>query len=188
MVDLRIHVSSLFVLFLLLGCQSPTVIDYDAEALERIVNYNSYWIDTLEERKNYGTVALSPIVDRRITSAIHKNLKDKGFTRKEEQADFQINFHTLTKERTEVHDLSYGPAPFSRSPYFGDYSYGRLYVDNYEEGTLVIDVIDAKSQKLVWRGAHARRLQRKALHADEAQLVVDAILLEFPPISRHLPK
>ena len=186
MVALRICITSLYALFLLVGCKSSTVVDYDSEALESILNYNSYWIDTLEDRKNYGTVALSPIVDRRIAKAIRKNLEEKGFTRKADQADFQINFHTLTKEKTEVHDLSHGPSPFARSPYFGDYSYGRLIIDNYEEGTLVIDVIDTESQKLVWRGAHARRLQRKALNADEAQLVVDAILLEFPPLSGHL--
>jgi hypothetical protein len=63
-----------------------------------------------------------------------------------------------------------------------------LFIDNYQEGTLVIDVIDTRSQRLVWRGAHSRRLQRKALNAGEAQLVVDAVLLEFPPSGRHLPK
>jgi hypothetical protein len=180
---------SLYLLAALLifsGCQSPVVMDYDLAELERMQSYTSFKIDTRAERENYGSVALSPLVDRRITSAIQNNLAAKGYG-SADKADFRINFHTLTKDQTEVHDLGYGPAPFGREPYFGDYSYGRLFIDKYEEGTLVIDVIDIATNRLVWRGAHTRRLERRALNAVEAQTVVDAILLNFPPLLNGIP-
>ncbi len=168
-------------LVILGGCQSPVAVDYDLAETERIQNYVSFKIDTRKERENYGSIALSPLVDRRITYAIQNNLEARGYA-KADEADFRINFHTLTKDQTEVHDLGYGPAPFGREPYFGDYSYGRLFIDKYEEGTLIIDIIDSASNRLVWRGAHTRRLQRRALNEIEAQAVVDAILHNFPPL------
>jgi hypothetical protein len=161
-------------------------VDYDQAEIQRMEAYNSFAVETREERENYGNVALSPLVDRRINKAIQNNLESKGYGNRRDttKADFRVNFHTLTKDKTEVHDLGHGPAPFGREPYFGDYSYGRLFIDKYEEGTLVIDIIDNSSNQLVWRGAHSRRLERRALNAAQAQLVVDAILMQFPPFPR----
>ncbi len=173
-------------LFLVIGCQSPVEVDYDRSAVSQLQNYRSFTIEDRDTREGYGNIALSPIVDRRIAKAIQFNLEDKGFAYRKDAADFKVHFHTLTKEQTEVHDLSVGPPPFGRSPYFGDYSYSRILVDKYEEGTLVIDIIDIASNELVWRGAHVRRLQRKALNLEELQIVVDSVLLNFPPLSSSL--
>lgn len=169
-------------ILLIAGCQSPVVVDFDRAQIDRIQAYNTFQIDTREERAGYGTIALSPLVDRRVQKAIGNSLEAKGYARSK-PADFRINFHTVTKDRTEVHDLGHGPAPFGREPYFGDYSYGRLFIDKYEEGTLVIDVIDTQNGELVWRGVHTRRLERNALSPMQAQAVVDAILINFPPLS-----
>ncbi|CAI8340092.1 MAG: Uncharacterised protein [Opitutia bacterium UBA7350] len=164
------------------GCQNPIAVDYDYAQLNRITNYTKYTIETREERANYGTIALSPLVDRRIENAIHNNLEDNGYGLSV-SADFRINFHTATKDRTNVHDLGYGPAPFGREPYFGDYSYGRLFIDKFEEGTLVIDIIDNETHQLIWRGSHTRRMRERALNNLEAQAIVDAILLNFHLLS-----
>ena len=163
------------------GCQSPVAVDFDHVQIERIQAFTSFEVDTREARAGYGTIALSPLVDRRVENAIRNNLEAKGYAHSK-PADFRINFHTVTKDRTEVHDLGYGPTPFGRKPYFGDYSYGRLFIDKYEEGTLVIDVIDTQNDRLVWRGVHTRRLERNALSPVQAQAVVDAILINFPPL------
>lgn len=169
-------------MLIITACQSPVAVDFDRAQIERIQAYTTFEIDTREERAGYGAIALSPLVDRRVENAIGNSLEAKGYARSK-PADFRINFHTVTKDRTEVHDLGYGPAPFGREPYFGDYSYGRLFIDKYEEGTLVIDVIDAQNNQLVWRGVHTRRLERHALSPMQAQAVVDAILINFPPLS-----
>lgn len=164
------------------GCQNQVAVDYDRAQKERIKNYNHYTIETREERASYGTISLSPLVDRRVENAIHNNLQDNGYGRRS-SGDFRINFHTATKDRTNVYDLGYGPAPFGREPYFGDYSYGRLFIDKFEEGTLVIDIIDNETNQLIWRGSHTRRLSNRALNDLEAQGIVDAILLNFHQLS-----
>ena len=57
-------------------------------------------------------------------------------------------------------------------------------VRQYERGTLVIDIVAPKEQRLVWRGSASARLQRSADPARREQRIRDAveeILREFPP-------
>jgi hypothetical protein len=58
------------------------------------------------------------------------------------------------------------------------------YVDQYEQGTLILDVIDAGSNKLIWRGSAAARVvddktpEERTRRVNEA---VEKILERFPP-------
>jgi hypothetical protein len=57
-------------------------------------------------------------------------------------------------------------------------------VEQYEEGTLVIDFVDSPARRLVWRGAGTRRLSRDPQPDRLTQRVneaVDDILAQFPP-------
>ena len=56
-----------------------------------------------------------------------------------------------------------------------------MSIDTYEEGTIVIDIIDARSQQLVWRAAHTERLARKARTDGEIHTIINQILGYFPP-------
>ncbi|HKK18362.1 MAG TPA: DUF4136 domain-containing protein, partial [Opitutales bacterium] len=123
-------------------------------------------------------VVLSPIVDRRIERAIHRELTAKGFEPVSADPDFRVTFNTVTKTRTEIND--FGPPPFRRYPYYG-YGGRRLHVDEYEEGTFLIDIIDSASKQLVWRGAYVKRLGWSAPDEAEVQKIVSSILVGFPP-------
>lgn len=167
----------------LAGCVSPTRVDYDRSAVAKFGSYNCYAIDSRDMRTNYQDVVLSPIVDRRIEKAISVALASKGLTQDCGTPDFRVTFNTVTRTRTEVHDLGVGPTPFRRYPYFGYSGYGRIDVDEYEEGTFVIDIIDAESKELVWRGAYTKRLGWSAPTDVKVQEIVDEILAEFPPVT-----
>ena len=169
---------ALFTLALLGGCVTPASVDYDREAVPQIASYDTFAIDGRETRSEYQEVALSPIVDRRFERAIREALIAKGFTRSASQPDFRVTFNTVTKTRTELND--YGPSPFRRYPYYG---YGGRYLDldEYEEGTFIVDVIDAQSKQLVWRGAYVKRLGWSAPDDAQVQEIVATILTEFPP-------
>ena len=54
-------------------------------------------------------------------------------------------------------------------------------MNEYEEGTFLIDIIDAASQQLVWRGAYVKRLGWSAPDEAEVQKMVSSILAAFPP-------
>ena len=163
------------------GCVSPILIDYEQGATDKFLQYNSYVIDSREERSAYQHVALSPIVDRRITRAINSVLLNKGYRNDATDTDFRVTFSTSKKERSNLLDLRSGPPTFRRNPYFGMGAYTNMSIDTYEEGTIVIDIIDARSQQLVWRAAHSERLARKALSDSEIHTIINQILGYFPP-------
>lgn len=106
-----------------------------------------------------------------ISRAVTKNLTDKGYTETtKENADFYILLHIDIKNITEVQtDYDYaGLTPYPYNYYRSDmpapYPY---YIDpydlhrsvttttstyEYQEGKLIVDVFDPKSNKVIWRG------------------------------------
>lgn len=56
-----------------------------------------------------------------------------------------------------------------------------MSIETYEEGTIIIDIIDARSQELVWRAAHTERLAREARGDNEIHTIINQILANFPP-------
>jgi len=165
----------------LASCVTPTIVDYDRAALAEISDYRCFAIDSREARTNYQDVVLSPIVDRRIESALRAELKAKGFSDDCAQPDFRVTFNTVTKTKTEIDDLGVGATPFRRYPYFGYAGYNRLEVDEYEEGTFIVDIIDAGTKQLVWRGAYRKRLGWSAPTDAEVRQIIGSILAAFPP-------
>jgi hypothetical protein len=163
------------------GCVSPTTVDYDRSVAAELGDYQCFTVDSRETRSNYQDVVLSPIVDRRIEAAISQTLTAKGLQQNCAQPDFRVTFNTVTKTKTEVNDLGVGPTPFRRHPYFGSSGYSRIDIDQYEQGTFIVDIIDNQSKQLVWRGTYTKRLGWSAPSDAEVQAIISEILADFPP-------
>ena len=61
------------------------------------------------------------------------------------------------------------------------------FVTQYEEGTILVDVVDTKTNTLVWRGSGKKAIDENANSAKrEANInkAIQKILAEFPPVSR----
>lgn len=166
---------------MLLGCVSPKRVDYDRTAAAQLGGYRCFVIDSREARSSYQEIVLSPIVDRRIERAIEQTLTAKGLTQDCAQPDFRVTFNTVTKTKTELTDLGVGPTPFRRHPYYGYAGYSRVDINQYEEGTFIVDIIDNTSKQLVWRGAYTKRLGWSAPTDDAVRAIVRDILDTFPP-------
>ncbi|MEM8867151.1 MAG: DUF4136 domain-containing protein [Verrucomicrobiota bacterium] len=164
-----------------LGCQTPSTVDYDAAAITKMQTYSTYQIQPRAQRLEYQEVALSPIVDRRIEAALRTALGSRGYSEVKTAPDFVITFNTLTKTKTEVQDYGGLSGGFRRHPYYGYSGLSRIDIDQYEEGTFIIDIIDGPSNQLVWRGAYQQRLGWSAPDDAEVQLIISKILAEFPP-------
>ena len=97
----------------------------------------------------------SPLMDRRIRSAIETTLKSKGYPPAESaRPDFFVTYQLVVKSRIEVNTV--GPAfgwveEATPYPYWGGIDY-TTYVDQYEVGTLIIDFTDAQTHQLFRRG------------------------------------
>lgn len=168
-------------LLFLSGCVSPTTVDYDRAAASKFGSYKCFIVDSRETRSHYQGVVLSPIVDRRIERAISNELQAKGLTQNCGKHDFRVTFNTVTKTVTDVNDLSLGASPFRRYPYMGHRGYSHIDIDQYEQGTFLVDIIDEESKELVWRGAYTKRLGWSAPTEAEVKQIMGEILAQFPP-------
>ena len=117
----------------------------------------------------HPTADVDEIVLERIRSAVDEELAKDGLQLvPAAQADLMVTQQSSVQEKVQVND-----------PY---YSYDAY--DVYEEGTLMIDLVDAKTSTLVWRGTGEARLQED-VGADEKEKrvkkVVSAILAKYPP-------
>ena len=127
------------------------------------------------------------LVDRRVRSAIVNTLTANHFTLKDSnEPDFLISYNLVVEQRVSSSNLSGGVS-------MGRSSRGRAgsismstgsQIRTYDRGTLIIDVTDVNSNKLVWRGVSAQALpelsdpQRLTALINET---VEAILKQFPP-------
>ncbi|MDJ0850810.1 MAG: DUF4136 domain-containing protein [Myxococcota bacterium] len=126
----------------------------------------------------------------RIVAAVDRTLAARGFTRVEgREPEFYVDYHLSTQERLSVQTMNRGWAMGPHGAHWGRAGWGGVgwtdtHVDQYEEGTLVIDFADASARRLAWRGSGTRRLSRNPRPEQITQRVneaVDEILAQFPP-------
>ncbi|HET9863351.1 MAG TPA: DUF4136 domain-containing protein [Steroidobacteraceae bacterium] len=126
---------------------------------------------------------VSPLNRRRIVEAIESQLAGKGFHKADDPsgADFVLSFTVGARDRIDAQSY---PVRFR-----GYWGWGGTYlghdadVRTYREGTLAIDVFDARSNQPVWHGWATKRITDRDVE-NAAQLIpqaVAAILADFPP-------
>ncbi len=95
-------------------------------------------------------------LDQYIDDAVTKDLISKGLSPTSGKADLVITYLAGAREKQDVQNYMMNPGFY---PYGGFYGYGgwwgpqwnTFWVRRYEEGTVIIDVYDAKQAQLVWR-------------------------------------
>ena len=125
-------------------------------------------------------VAEGALIRNRIWDAVKRELAARGMAFVESgEADLLIAHHVDVKEKVDV--ATYG---YSYGRWGGGF-YGRdVDVYRYDEGRLVLDLIDAGSRDLVWRGwattvvGQDRDPEKSTATINEA---VEKILANYPP-------
>jgi hypothetical protein len=93
--------------------------------------------------------------DGRIRTGLESNLRANGFTMETERPDFVIVYYVTTKNKLSVQDYGYGPPRW-----FGSRD---IRVNQYSEGTLMVDFIDVKTNQVIWRGRASGTLEMKGV-------------------------
>jgi hypothetical protein len=132
----------------------------------------------------------SELLHARIEAAVDRTLAAQGFAPvRDRPPDFYVNYHLSTEQRLDVRtiDRAYVGGPHGRrwaGAGWGGVGWTETRVDQYEEGTLVIDFVDASARRLAWRGSGTRRLARDFQPERVTERVneaVEEILAQFPP-------
>ena len=182
-----VRLSILASLLVAFGCSSiDTQFDYDPSV--DFSGYTSYHLKT--DLKIPGDVLQSnDFVRQRLYTAIENELKKKGL-KVADEANADLIVVTYAGVKDKVNLSSYG---YSAGPYYGGYGYHGYYggsystttvVTHYNEGTVHIEVMDAKKKALIWKGQGTGVIeQANSPQEREANVIeaVEEILYQFPP-------
>ena len=166
-------------LVLLTSCSSVKVYD-DYDKNVDFTQFKTYAF----QKSGIDKVEISDLDKKRILRAIEEQMALKGFT-KSENPDLLVNIFTKEREQVEVSQFNAGWGygwGYGWNPYMWG---GNTSVSSYVEGTLFIDLIDAKKRELVWQGQGVgvltqNREKKEALINE----FVAKILAQYPPVKK----
>ncbi|MEO1260923.1 MAG: DUF4136 domain-containing protein [Bacteroidota bacterium] len=129
--------------------------------------YKTYNLASYEEGVLTG---MDPINAQRIEKALHAEMREKGYVLSDDP-DLLVSYFTVVKEKQDMYT-------FIR--YYGRWRHipvTEVTVYNYDEGTLVVDMIDTKTNQVMWHGTvsgtvvkNKKKLEKKIQKAVEAVL------------------
>jgi hypothetical protein len=164
-------------LLLVLGACSTVKVDADYDNKVDFSQYKTYAF----QKSGIDKVEISDLDKKRILRAIDTQMEAKGYT-KSETPDLLVNIFTKERERVDVNQYSAGWGygwGWGWNPYMWG---GRNYVTTTTEGTLYIDLIDAKKKELIWQGKGSGYLEQSREKKEERiNEFVAKILAQFPP-------
>jgi hypothetical protein len=114
-------------------------------------------------------------MEQRIVKAVESQLVKHGLQKADSDPDVFVVTHALTREDLSIRDWGFGPFDLGRRD---------IDINKYLVGTLVVDILNAKDEQLVWRGIADGTLSDKPEKV-EAKIyqVTEKMFEKFPPKS-----
>ena len=157
----------------------PYDVTYDYDKQVNFANIKTYdWMQVPEK------AGVDSFVVQRVKNAVNAQLKAKGITMTSNNPDFLIAEHLGKQDKVQVDNWGYGYG--ARGGYWGGYGAGGVSTYEYQEGSLILDFVDAKTKNLIWRGSAKAEVQNIRSPEKSEKVIgkaVKAILKKFPPPS-----
>ena len=155
-------------------------VDFDKDA-----NFSALKTFTIK----IGTHWNNPLSEKRVLAEIQQGLVEKGWTvtTDDAKADALVVLHGATEKQKSLNTFysgGYGGYGW-RGGWGGGMSTATTTVDEYLVGTLVVDIFNAKSKQLVYRGIAQDELSDKPeKNAKKLAKASDKLFKDFPPGSK----
>lgn len=167
----------LLLLIIFTSCSSVKVYtDYDKN-----VDFSQYKTFAFY-KPGVDKVEISDLDKKRVLKSIEAELVAKGFV-KSETPDLLINFFTKSREQVDVNTFNSGWGygwGWGWNPWM--WGGNQTSVTRTTNGTLFIDLIDAKKKELIWQGEGEGEIFRNQDKKEERiQEFVKKILEKYPP-------
>lgn len=173
---------TLATLALLAAC-SPLTVNYDYDNTADFTKYKTYtWMAKPASLPSNpaGSPQNSDLLDRRIRASVEAELNARGLNDNAEAPDLLAVYHLGVQDKVQVTDYGY-----SYSPYYWGGGGRQIDVYQYQEGSLIIDLVDAETKNLVWRGSGSKVIENTQMTPDQMQAkvseIVGSIMASFPP-------
>jgi hypothetical protein len=144
---------------------SAQKVSVDSDPAASFATYKTYaWVE--------GTPAPNPLNEDRLHMAVDAHLAARGLRMNTTDPDVVIATHVTTNERKELVVNGFGP---------GWWGGGTAQVETYVDGTLVVDLYDTHTKKMVWRGvATATASDKPTKNASKMNKALDKMFERLP--------
>ena len=174
---MKLH-KSIFVSVALLFCLTAAAFaqqvktDYDHNA-----NFGQYKTFSWEKVQTQD-----PLLVNRIKDAVNGALTAKGWTQVESGGDVCILAMEITQNQQTLNTFYDGFGGGWRWRGFGGFGDATTTTETYQVGTVVIDLFDAKTKALIWRGSSSDTLSNNAdKNTKNLDKGVQKMFAHFPP-------
>ena len=136
------------------------------------------------------------LLTQHLKDATRQAMESKGYVFSTSAPDLLINFYVNIQDKQDVRTTP-GSAAYARYGYPGGYygyraGYYRVYntatveTVNYKQGTLTIDLVDAKQKMLAWTATAEGRISNNALKdpGPAIDTLVTTMMSQVPPVVR----
>jgi hypothetical protein len=154
--------------------------DYD-----RSINFSAYKTFSMYEMKADNVNQLN---QDRIEKYIRMEMSKRGYVESNNNPDLKVNAITVLKNRRGISASTsyygyggfYRPYGAWRAPVAG---YTSVSTYDYKDGSLVIDVIDAKLNKMIWTGSAVAEIYNQPKNPEEAISSTVAKIMSGYPVN-----
>lgn len=150
----------LYCVMVLGGCTSQPTVYSNADSGTDFSQFKTYaFFDHLAtDKSNYESLE-----SNFLKVAVAQQMDRRGFAFDHENPDLLLNFYIHTKEKVRSQSVPTMSGYYGwRDPFYDPWGgYGVAYetrIIQFTEGTLNIDVVNARTKKLVWEGATVGRI------------------------------
>ena len=166
---MHIRTAGVLALLLVSSVVSAQKVTIDSDAAGAFGKYHTYaW--------TAGEPAQNPLMETRIHEAVDARLAAKGFTKVDTNPDVYVASLAVGQERGELVAQGFGGLPR-----FGG-GFGTASIQRYTVGTLVIDIYDANTKQLVWRGTAADTMSdQPKKNTQILNKALDKMFAGYPP-------
>ena len=137
-----------------------------------------------------GTSWNNPISEKRITAEIDQTLTEKGWSKADpDKADAIVVLHGATEKQKTLNTFYSGMGGYGgygwRGMGAGGMGTATTTTSEYLVGTLVVDIFDAKTKQLMYRGIAQDEISDKPeKNAKKVAKAADKLFKDFPPGSK----
>jgi Domain of unknown function (DUF4136) len=127
-----------------------------------------------------------PLLVDRIKDAVNEALAAKGWTQVESSGDVCIVAMEITRNQQTLNTFYDGFGGGWRWGGFGGFGDATTTTETYQVGTLVVDLFDAKTKNLIWRGSSSDTLSNNAeKNTKNLDKGVQKMFVHFPPEAKR---